>query len=151
MSRPLQPDGRLHGVVAGIVRADGKYLCVRRSRLVAAPRAVCFPGGAVEVGERLEDAVIREIREELGIEIEPVARCWRWESPDKPLTLWGFLARWTSGDLRLDPKEIEEVLWLTGEDATCHPDAMPTNREFIACLVREQKTGRGSTRIENAD
>jgi NADH pyrophosphatase NudC (nudix superfamily) len=140
MSRPLQPDGRVHGVVAAIAREDGHYLCIRRSRFVPAPRAVCFPGGAVEVGERLEDAVVREVREELGITIEPGNQCWRWDASDKPLTLWGFLARWVSGELKPDPQEIEEVLWLTGDEATHHPEGMPTNRAFVACL-REASAG----------
>ena len=36
-----------------------------------------------------------------------------------------------------DPWEIEEVLWLTGEEGCGHVDGLPTNVEFIRCLRKE--------------
>ena len=133
--RPIQPDGRLHGVVAAIRREDGRWLLIRRSTHVAAPGKVCFPGGGVEVGEDRAIALVREIQEELGVTIRPVKQCWNWESPDRPLTLWGWLAEIVSGELRPDPMEVAEVLWLTAEEAVGHPDALETNRGFVACLL----------------
>ena len=55
-------------VSAGIFR-DGKILLVRRAREPA--RGIyTFPGGRVEFGESLTEAVAREIREETGLSIE---------------------------------------------------------------------------------
>lgn len=134
--RPIQADGRLHGVVVAIRRRDGRWLMVRRSRHVTAPGRVCFPGGAVEVGEALEAAVIREMREELGLVVRPVKNVWRWDAPDRALTLWGWVAEIESGEVVPDPEEIEEVLWLTGDEGSCHVDGLPTNVEFIGCLTK---------------
>jgi 8-oxo-dGTP diphosphatase len=55
--------------VGGIVHKDGQVLLLLRKR---APEAGTWslPGGRVEFGERLEDAVVREVREELGITVE---------------------------------------------------------------------------------
>ena len=50
---------------------DGRVLIVRRAR-PPAHGLYTLPGGGVEVGETLEQAVIREIREETALEIEPV-------------------------------------------------------------------------------
>ena len=110
--RPIQPDGRLHGVVAAIRREDGRWLCIRRSLHVAAPGKVCFPGGAVEVGEDLAAAIVREMREELGVLVKPLRQCWRWEASDRPLTLFGWTAELLDGVLRPEPTEVAEILWL---------------------------------------
>lgn len=55
--------------VGGIVIQDGRVLLLLRKR---PPEAGTWslPGGRVEFGERLEDAVVRELREELGITVE---------------------------------------------------------------------------------
>jgi 8-oxo-dGTP diphosphatase len=139
--RPIQPDGKLHGVVCAIHRAsDDRYLLIRRSAHVAAPGKVCFPGGAVELGEDLRSAVIREAREELGAQIEPIRQCWRWEAPDRPLLLFGWTAELLSDALSADPLEVAEILWLTAHQAIHHPDALPSNRSFVECLVEIQNS-----------
>jgi len=137
MSRPRQPDGRVHGVVVACRRGDGRWLCIRRSATVAAPLKVCFPGGAMEVGEDQATAAVREMREELGITINPLRCVWRWDSPTTELTLWGWIADLPDEPLRPDPTEVSEVLWLTDAEVGAHPEGLPSNQSFIECLVRE--------------
>lgn len=103
---------------------------------VAAPGKVCFPGGAVEIGESLADAVVREAREELGAHIKPLHQCWRWEAADRPLILFGWTAELLSEAINPDPAEVAEILWLTATQAIEHPDALPSNRNFVECLLR---------------
>ena len=74
-----------------------------------------FPGGKVEPGETPEDAIVREIREELDIEIE-VERyidIIEYDYPKFHLSMDCFLCRIISGDLIL--KEHEAAKWL-GKD-----------------------------------
>ena len=132
--RHVQPDGRVHGVVVGVRRVDGRWLMVRRGGGVAMPHKVCFPGGAVEAGETEEQACIREAREELGLVVRPIRRVWRHDFEDKSLTLFGWLAEVEEGAITADPLEIAEVLWLTGDEGSCHPDGLVTNSGFIAAL-----------------
>jgi 8-oxo-dGTP diphosphatase len=134
MGRALQKDGRVHAVVAACQDEQGRWLCIRRSRYVAAPLKVCFPGGGIEAGESQEAAVIREMREELGIAVKPMQCVWKWESPSSELTLWGWIAERQQTEITFDPQEVAEVLWLSGQQAIEHPDAMPTNRSFVAAL-----------------
>jgi len=102
--RPIQPDGKLHGVVAAIHRPDDdRWLLVRRSATVAAPLKVCFPGGGVEIGESIHAAIIREMREELGVAITPVKHCWTWDAPDRPLKLFGWIAELAKDSQPLPP------------------------------------------------
>lgn len=133
-ARPLQPDGRLHGIIVACRRVDGRLLCIRRSARVAAPMKVCFPGGAIEVGETQEAAAVREMKEELGVDVRPVSNVWHWEAPDRNLTLWGWTAELLSETIRPEPAEVAEVLWLTDEEAVAHVDAMATNKDFVASL-----------------
>src|SRR5450755_3155567 len=71
------PDERIYpqrpylAVSAAIIR-DGKVLVVRRARQPALG-VYTLPGGAVETGETLMQAVTREVREETALDIEPAA------------------------------------------------------------------------------
>ncbi len=57
-------------VVAAIIQnSQGEYLCCKRGDWKSAPNKWEFPGGKPELGESLEAALIREIGEELGVEI----------------------------------------------------------------------------------
>src|SRR5580704_19569141 len=70
-------DGRTYpsrpvlAVSAAVIRAD-KVLIVRRAR-PPAHGLYTLPGGVVEIGESLRAALVREVREETALAIEPVA------------------------------------------------------------------------------
>jgi 8-oxo-dGTP diphosphatase len=57
--------------VGGVVVVDGRALLVRRGKAPLRGRW-SIPGGTVERGERLEEALIREMREETGLEVQPL-------------------------------------------------------------------------------
>ena len=67
----IYPQRPFLAVSAAIVR-DGKVLVVRRARRPALA-VYTMPGGVVEAGETLTQAVMREVREETALDIEPVA------------------------------------------------------------------------------
>jgi 8-oxo-dGTP diphosphatase len=64
--RPAHP---VAGVGAVVVR-DGKVLLIKRGKEPLKGRWV-IPGGTVELGEALEEAVVREVREETGLTVRP--------------------------------------------------------------------------------
>jgi 8-oxo-dGTP diphosphatase len=60
-------------VVAAIIQdSDGNYLCCQRGSWKEAPNKWEFPGGKPEQGESLEQALVREIKEELNTEIRVI-------------------------------------------------------------------------------
>jgi ADP-ribose pyrophosphatase YjhB (NUDIX family) len=102
---------------AAIVR-DGKVLVVRRAR---APASGLFtlPGGVVEIGETLTEAVAREVREETGMAIEPVALAGFREAivrdadsrVERHFIILCFASRWRAGEPVLN-EELSEAHWL---------------------------------------
>lgn len=72
-----------------------------------------FPGGKIEAGESSEEAVVREIREELDTEIEVGAliHTIEYDYPAFHLSMDCFLAKVKTGGLTL--KEAEDARWLT--------------------------------------
>ena len=103
-------------VSAGIFR-DGKILLVRRARDPA--RGVyTFPGGRVEFGESLIEAVAREVREETGLSIEVIGLAgFREALPGKTggnghYVILPFAARWVANEVALND-ELDDARWLT--------------------------------------
>ena len=58
-------------VACGLIDADGRVLIAQRPEGKALAGLWEFPGGKLEAGERPEDSLIRELNEELGIDINP--------------------------------------------------------------------------------
>jgi 8-oxo-dGTP diphosphatase len=57
--------------VGGVVVHDGRVLLIRRGKQPLEGRW-SVPGGSVELGESLEEAVVRELREETGVDVRPL-------------------------------------------------------------------------------
>jgi len=113
-------------VVVGAALLDqGRVLAARRSAPPEVAGGWEFPGGKVDPGESEREALIRECREELGVEVEPLGRL-DGEQPLKTgyvLRLWS--ARLVSGEPRaledhdtlrwLGPDELYDVAWLAAD------------------------------------
>src|SRR5262245_51008128 len=104
-------------VSAAIVR-DGKLLVVRRAR-APAHGLYTLPGGVVEVGETLTEAVAREVLEETGMTVEPVALAGFREAVardaqdrvERHFVILCFASRWRAGEPVLN-EELDEARWI---------------------------------------
>jgi 8-oxo-dGTP diphosphatase len=112
------PQRPVLAVSAAIVR-DGKLLVVRRARKPAL-NLYTFPGGGVETGETLTEAVIREVREETALTIEPVALAGHREAivrdgegrVERHFVILCFASRWLAGEPVLN-EELDDSRWVT--------------------------------------
>ncbi|MGI6416136.1 MAG: NUDIX domain-containing protein [Thermoguttaceae bacterium] len=133
MTHPFDDGCRRRGVVAVVVR-QGRFLVIRRAAAVVAPGMVCFPGGAGEGAETEEETLVREIREELGVAIEPIRRVWRSVTPWQVELSW-WLSRIAEGELlRPNPAEVASVHWQTAGELRRLPNLLESNHHFLDAL-----------------
>ena len=112
-------------VSAAILRS-GRLLIVRRARNPARD-LYTFPGGAVESGESLAAAAIREVREETSLSIEPIALAGHREviardargMVERHFVILCFAARWLKGEPILNA-ELNDARWVEPADLSAY-------------------------------
>jgi 8-oxo-dGTP diphosphatase len=97
-----------------------------------------FPGGKMEPGETREEALRREIREELdaGIDVERLVETVEWDYPAFHLTLHCFWCRVARGRLTL--KEHEAARWLTREELDT-VTWLPADRAVVETIINRNE------------
>ncbi|MFA7615117.1 MAG: (deoxy)nucleoside triphosphate pyrophosphohydrolase [Weeksellaceae bacterium] len=103
-------------VSCAIILNQNKVLIAQRNKNGKLPLKWEFPGGKVEKFETIKKSLIREIKEELNIEIEIIERLSPVEHhySDFSIRLHPFLCNFKSGNLMV--KEHEEIQWAEKSD-----------------------------------
>jgi ADP-ribose pyrophosphatase YjhB (NUDIX family) len=108
--------------VSAAIFRDGRVLIVRRAR-PPAHGLYTLPGGGVELGETLEQAVIREVHEETALDIAPVDLVGYRQAiardgagrVERHFVILPFAARFIGGEISLN-EELAEAHWLVPAD-----------------------------------
>jgi 8-oxo-dGTP diphosphatase len=125
-------------VVAGLIVApEGRVLIAQRREDQAMPLKWELPGGKIEIGESPERALVRELREELGVTVE-VGRIWevlhhRYERFE--LLMLVYHCRIAGGG---PPRccEVKRIAWCFPRDLSKY-DFLPADRSLVERLMRE--------------
>jgi NAD+ diphosphatase len=87
--------------------------------------------GFVEQGESLETCAVREVREEIGVELDDLTYVGSQSWPFPSQLMLGFTARYASGEIVVDPEEIEEARWFDVDALPPLPPALSIARQIL--------------------
>jgi NAD+ diphosphatase len=126
------------GLLAYPRLAPAVITLVRRGDEALLARGVQFPlpmysclAGFVEPGETLEEAVRREVREEVGVAIDDLRYMGSQPWPFPHSLMIGFFATWTSGEIAIDPTEIVDAGWYRRDALPAIPPPISIARRLI--------------------
>jgi 8-oxo-dGTP diphosphatase len=121
-------------VACAIIEKDGMVLAAQRGRGRSHVGSWEFPGGKVRENESAEEAVVREIREELGASISVMKMLDKvtYSYPDKTVTLIPFVCRPVSGSF--SAKEHMDIRWVDAAEAQGLA-WLPPDREILEAYL----------------
>lgn len=130
-------------VVAAIIERDGRVLFGKRSaHRLTAPGYWCPVSGRIEPGESQAEAVVREVREEVGLEVRALEKVGECDTHDgRALIHWWRAAPVGDAPARLLGDEHSELCWVTPEEMRA---LEPVFLEDVAIIQRALDARRSS-------
>jgi 8-oxo-dGTP diphosphatase len=121
-------------VVAAVIERDGRYLVTQRRSHQHLGGTWEFPGGKRKPGEGLEEALRRELAEELGVDAVPSERLLLvpWSYPDRRVVL--HFLRCDLGAQQVEGREGQATRWVTVEELAGLP-VPPADATLVARLA----------------
>ncbi len=120
-------------VVAGVViKKDGKYLLLQEKQ----PKAYKlwnFPAGKVDVGESIEQAAIREAKEESGYDVELIKEITIFHTKSTDVVKHIFETKIIGGELNFPKDEILDAKWFTFDEMNQMKDELRS--EWILATI----------------
>jgi NAD+ diphosphatase len=131
--------------------APAVIVLVTRGESLLLARSVNFPepmfstlAGFVEPGESLEETVVREVKEEVGIDVHNVRYFGSQPWPFGRSLMVGYTAEYAGGELRVDEKEIAEARWFPPDSLPRIPPRVSIARHLIDSFLAKVKAGAGT-------
>jgi 8-oxo-dGTP diphosphatase len=125
-------------VVAGaLYDAAGRVLIAQRPPGKVLAGRWEFPGGKLQEGEAAYDALVRELREELGVEVHSAERLMRYSHPYPERVVW--LDMWIVGAWSGEPRSLDgQSLKWVDPARLCDEDILEADQPIVAALMRLQ-------------
>ena len=128
---------RLSPAVIVLVRR-GRELLLARGRAFVGPFYSAL-AGFVEPGESLEEAVAREVREEVGVEVADIRYFGSQSWPYPHSLMIGFTAVYAGGEIAIDESELVDAGWFSTERLPHLPGKLSIARSLIDAFLQEQR------------
>jgi 8-oxo-dGTP diphosphatase len=127
-------------VVAAIIERSGRFLFGKRSpHRLSAPGYWCTVTGRIEPGESQADAVVREVREEVGLEVRALQKVGECDTHDgTALIHWWLAAPLDDAPVKLLGDEHTELRWVTLEEMRALWPVFAEDLEIIARAAEDR-------------
>jgi 8-oxo-dGTP diphosphatase len=125
--------GRHQVVAALLLGSDAVLLCHRSPDRQWYPDTWDLPGGHIDAGETPENALVRELREELGVSLaEPLGHHSFYRATEE-FEMWVWTtSEWTGSPSNRAPDEHDQIGWFTAKDILSMRLADPAYSSWIA-------------------
>ena len=127
---------RLAPAIIVLVERGDKLLLARSRHFM--PGMYSVLAGFVEPGESLEEAVIREVKEEVGVTVKDIRYFGSQPWPFPHSLMIGFTATYAGGEISLDDSEIEDAGWFTADTLPQIPGKISIARKLIDWFLDKQ-------------
>jgi NAD+ diphosphatase len=124
-------------------------ILITNGRKLLLARKAAFPqgrfsalAGFVEPGEMLEDTIVRETREEVGVEIRNIRYFGSQPWPFPHSLMIAFTAEYAGGKIQPDGIEIEEAQWFDAEQLPKLPPPISISRRLIDTVAAQLIAGK---------
>lgn len=117
--------------VVAVLRQGDRVLVVKRSALVIMPGYWTPLSGRIESGESQSEALVREVSEEVGLRVTPLAKVWECLTDDGEFLLHWWTADVDSGQLTLDQGEVSDARWVSAEEFMTLAPTFDGDRDFF--------------------
>lgn len=122
------------GAAVAVIVSGFQFLTILRSQSVRAPGQICFPGGGIEKAESPREATVREMREELGVNVIAQKEIWKSVSPRGLEIHWWKTVIEKGQTLIPNPDEVASFSWLSAREIIARSNLLASNRRFFEAL-----------------
>ncbi|GAA5028910.1 pyrimidine (deoxy)nucleoside triphosphate diphosphatase [Streptomyces siamensis] len=117
--------------IVAVVRRKERVLVIQRGPLARLSGYWAPLSGTLEAGETQAEALVREVHEEVGLRVSPVAKVWESQTEDGTFRLHWWTAEAEEGDVVLHPGEVSDARWVTPEEFSRLQPVFETDRVFF--------------------
>ncbi|WP_394826738.1 NAD(+) diphosphatase [Pendulispora albinea] len=136
---------RISPAIIVLVRRDDRVLLARNARSTYGFYSVL--AGFSEIGESLEETIVREVREEVGVEVTNARYFGSQPWPFPHSLMIGFTADWRSGEIRVDGEEIAHADWFPADALPPIPPRLSIARSLIDAWVADIHATRAAAEV----
>ncbi|HEY0692386.1 MAG TPA: NUDIX domain-containing protein [Kribbella sp.] len=117
--------------VVAVLRRDDRVLVIQRGPQTRLPGYWAPLSGKLEPGETQEEALIREVHEEVGLAVTPLTKVWESVTGDGLFRLHWWTAETEPGEVIMDPGEVSDARWVTAKEFLTMEPTFAADREFF--------------------
>jgi len=126
---------RISPCIIVLVKKGDRCLLAHGSKF--APGRYSTLAGFIEAGESAENAVVREVQEEVGITVGNIEYCFSQSWPFPHSFMLGYMADYVAGDITPDGEEILDADWFSADDLPTLPPKFTIARRLIDRFLTE--------------